>query len=94
VQHFSLYFHGYRTMIWAFAVTMAGPIESDGPISFRQGNVEPRPIMAGTGVTMNQHDGPSRTLHHKVKIRVFDLNEQRISARVTMSYTAVEIALL
>jgi hypothetical protein len=73
---------------------MTGTIESDGTIAARNGNIEARPIVAGTGVAMNQHNGLSRTLHHEVKISFVDLNKKRFSARLTMSHTAGDIALL
>src|ERR1043166_829229 len=80
-------------MVWALAMTVAGTIKRDGLISAGNWNIEPRPILARPGIAVNQHDGPSFTLPHHVKIGVVDLNKKRFSARMIVGHTTGDISL-
>src|SRR6185436_4317483 len=94
MQHFSLHFDGYWPVIRTIAMTVARSIKSDDPISIRNRNVEARPILTRTGITMKQDDGLSLALYHKVKIGPVDIDENRFCARMIVRDTAGDVTLL
>jgi hypothetical protein len=94
MQHLGLDFNGNVTVIGTLTVAMSRTIKRESAIAPGNRSVQTRPILARSGVTVDQHDRSARALNHEVKVGAVDIDESRLGTRVIMSNTRGDVTLL
>jgi len=93
-QQASLDFDSYiAAVIWTIAVAVTRPIKSHRLITRSQRRIESPPILARSGIAMNQNDGAAGAFDYEVKIRAFDVYKFRSCLREIVSNAGRKIRL-
>src|SRR2546430_1695155 len=77
MQQAGLNFYRCRFVIWSFAVTVTGTIESNRQRVCGDWPIELGPVLMRTGIAVDQNYWPAGAFHNKMQARVVDSNEFR-----------------
>ena len=93
VQQAGLNFYRCRFVIWPFAVTVTGTIESDGQRACGDWPIKLGPVLMRTGIAVDQNYRAAGAFHDKMEARVFDGNEFRNSLRMMVRNAGSDVSL-